>query len=326
MTHWKLLAKYIFDQPKQDEIEKVEKWIQKRPENEMLYKDLTLLKNMKKQEEHINVDQAWNTLKSRIIEEDVPEQQTISLIPGQILRYAAIILILLGIGSIGFLSYEKIFNNQQLISEYNNQLTENKKVTFPDGSVAYLNISSIVNYPNSFDRSGRLINLKGEAFFDIKHNPDNPFIIKAEKAKIEVLGTSFNVRTNDKDNLEVFVKSGKVRLSHINRDQQSVIIQPGYLGIISKNGIRKVRNNNKNYISWLTKEIYFKNTHLHEVAKTLEKTYNVNVLIDEKVTADSLSLTATFDDESVDYILNVISRTLDIRVKKQNNNKYMLTN
>jgi ferric-dicitrate binding protein FerR (iron transport regulator) len=326
MTHWKLLAKYIFDQPDEREKEKTEKWIHKTPGNEKLYNDLTHLKEMKKQEEQINVDRAWNNLKSRIDEDNVTEKDTFSLIPGQLLKYAAIVLILLGIGSVGFLSYEKLFNTQQLISEQNSQLTENKKVTFPDGSIAYLNSSTIVNYPNSFNKSGRLINLRGEAFFEVKHDPSDPFIIKSEKAKIEVLGTSFNVRKNEKGAIEVFVKTGKVKLSKINQKDQSIVVQPGYIGVISNNSIRKIANDNKNYISWLTKELYFKNTYLPKVAKTLEKTYNVTIIIEEELTTENLSLTATFDDESVDYILNVISRTFDIKVKKRKNNKYVLTN
>jgi len=325
MTSWKLLAKYIFDQPEPGECEKVEKWIHKSPKNKMLYNDLTQLTKMKKQEEHINVDQAWDKLKSRITEENVSMHETISLIPRQILRYAAILLILFGIGSIGFLSYEKVFNDQQLISEQNSQQTENKKVIFPDGSIAYLNTTTTVNYPNSFNRSGRLINLKGEAFFDIKHNPSQPFIIKAKRAKIEVLGTAFNVRINDKGNIEVFVKSGKVRLSQVKHEQQSIIIQPGYLGIITDNGVKKLKNKNENYLSWYTKKLYFKNTHLPEVAKVIERTYNVDIQFDEKITSDSLALSATFNEENVDYILNVISRTFNIQVQKQKNNKYLLT-
>lgn len=326
MIRWKLLAKYIFDQPEQSEQEKVEKWIQKNPENKMLYNDLIRLKKMKKQDEHINVDQAWNNLKSRIIEENTSEKESISIIPGRILKYAAIILILLGIGSVGLISYEKIFNDQQLISQQNTRMNENKKISFPDGSIAYLNHSATVNYPNSFNKTGRLINLKGEAFFDVKHNPSRPFIIKAKKAKIEVLGTSFNVRTNDNGHIEVFVKSGKVRLSRINKEKQSLVIQPGYIGVISNSGIKKLKNDNQNYTSWLTKKLYFKNTHLNKVAETLEKTYNVNIQIDKKLTSDSLSLTATFDEEPVDYILNVVSKTFDIQVEKQKKNKYLLTN
>ena len=281
MTSWKLLAKYIFDQPGEREKEKVEKWIHKNPRNEMLLKDLTHLKKMKNLNNQIDTDKAWNNLKSRITQEsEVSDKgkETISLIPKQILKYAAILLILFGIGSVAMLSYEKIFNSNELVSEHNFHQMENKKVTFPDGSTAHLKSNTLVNYPNTFQKSARLINIKGEAFFDVESNPSKPFIIKAEKARIEVLGTSFNVRTKDNDNVEVYVKSGKVKLSQVNNENNSLIIEPGYIGVIAQDEIKKMKNDNHNYISWVTKKLYFKDTHLQEVTQTLEKTYNVEII------------------------------------------------
>jgi len=329
MTSWKLLAKYIFDQPDRREKEKVEKWIHKNPRNEMLLKDLIHLKKMKNQNHQIDTDAAWNNLKSRINQDsEISDKgkETISLIPKRILKYAAIILILFGIGSLAMFSYEKIFNSNELISEQNSHQMENKKVTFPDGSIAHLNNSTLVNYPNKFRKTNRLINIKGEAFFDVKSNPSKPFIIKAKKARIEVLGTSFNVRTNKNDNVEVYVKSGKVKLSQVNNEQNYLIIEPGYIGVIAQDEIKKMKNDNQNYLSWVTKELYFKDTHLQEVAQTLEKTYNVKITIEESINSDSLSLTSTFDDESIHYILNVISRTFGIQVIQKNDKEYLLTN
>ena len=329
MTNWKLLAKYIFDQPDKKEKEKTEKWIQKNPDNELLFKDLTRLKKMKNLNNQINTDKAWNNLKSRITQESEAsdkEKETIRLIPKHILKYAAIVLILFGIGSAVMFSYEKIFNSNELVSEQNYNSGENKKVIFPDGSSAYLNNRTLVNYPNNFRKTNRLINIKGEAFFDVKSNPSKPFIIKAEKARIEVLGTSFNVRTNENDNIEVFVKSGKVKLSQVNNERNFLIIEPGYIGVIAQDEIKKMINDNKNYLSWVTRKLYFKDTHLQDVTQTLEKTYNVKITIEESINSDSLSLTSTFDDESIHYILEVISRTFDIKVKQVNKKQYLLTN
>ena len=329
MTNWKLLAKYIFDQPDRKEKEKVEKWIHKNSNNEMLFKDLTHLKKMKNLNNQIDTDAAWNNLRSRIAQESEisdKEKKTINFIPKHILKYAAIVLIFFGMGSAILFSYEKIFNSNELISEQNYNSGENKKVTFPDGSTAYLNSSTLVNYPNTFKKSARLINIKGEAFFDVKPNPSKPFIIKAKKAKIEVLGTSFNVRTNENDNIEVFVKSGKVKLSQVNNEQNSLIIEPGYIGVIAQDEIKKMKNDNQNYLSWVTKKLYFKDANLQKVVQTLEKTYNVKISIEERINSDSLSLTSTFDDESVDYILDVISKTFSIKVKQKKKNQFLLTN
>ena len=325
MIPWKLLAKYLFDQPNKKEQEKIEHWIQKNPSNKQLLKDLTPLNKMKKEDTHINVDQAWNNLRDRIVqEEEQPAKKSISITHRTMLQYAAILLILFGIGSIAIFSYQKFIASPELISAKNVHPVDNKRITFPDGSIAYLNHKSFVNYPSKFSGKHRVINVDGEAFFDVKHKPSQPFIVKTEKAKIEVLGTSFNVKVNKNNNVEVFVKNGKVKLSSIKQKDKHIILTPGIIGVIKDDKVIKRKNTNANYLSWITKKMYFKNTNLQEVIQTLEQTYKVNIKISEAIPAEQLSLTATFSEESIDHILKVISQTFDIEVN-QHDHHYVLT-
>ena len=88
-----------------------------------------------------------------------------------------------------------------------------KTVTLADGTKVWLNGNSELTYPATFEADHRTVQLTGEAFFDVTKNPTKPFIITTNKAKVTVLGTSFNVRAITAESAtEVVVKTGKVGL------------------------------------------------------------------------------------------------------------------
>src|SRR5690606_25451661 len=67
-------------------------------------------------------------------------------------------------------------------------------ITLPDGSKVWLNAASTLNFPQSFSPSERLVQLEGEAYFEIAHRPNQPFIVESNGQRIQVLGTHFNVK------------------------------------------------------------------------------------------------------------------------------------
>ena len=107
---------------------------------------------------------------------------------------------------------EIISTPNQVINEY----------TLPDGSVVALNSNSKLVFPKQFNGDTREVTIEGEAFFDVKPNPEKPFIINAGKAQIKVVGTSFNVSAYpETETLEVVVKTGKVQVISKNIDEFS---------------------------------------------------------------------------------------------------------
>ena len=95
-----------------------------------------------------------------------------------------------------------------------------------------------------------------------------------------MLGTSLNVRTDLPDNaVEVFVKSGKVKLYRKDDENKALVIEPGYIGILLNDEIIKRKNDDINYLAWKTGKILFKETNLQHVVRTLNNTYNVKIEI-----------------------------------------------
>src|SRR5690606_37889089 len=85
-----------------------------------------------------------------------------------------------------------------------------------DGTKVWLNAASRISYGKNFGNGAlRDVYLDGEAFFDVAHDPDKPFIVHTSSIQIKVLGTSFNVRSYAEDNtIETTLVQGKVRIEH----------------------------------------------------------------------------------------------------------------
>ncbi|WP_134090051.1 FecR family protein [Olivibacter sp. XZL3] len=92
---------------------------------------------------------------------------------------------------------------------------EVKQVTLPDSSVVYLNANSILTIPPDFNHANRDITLMGEAYFEVRKNPQLPFNVHVGQLAIQVLGTTFNIQDYEAiDHISITVESGQVRVSN----------------------------------------------------------------------------------------------------------------
>ncbi len=110
-----------------------------------------------------------------------------------------------------------------------------KEFLLPDSSRVYLYKNSQLIYAAAFDKNERVVVLKGEAFFDVKHDAV-PFTAYCQNAKIRDLGTSFNIKGYEKDNeVEVIVVTGKVELSDKeNLSSKKIILSENEWGTFNK--------------------------------------------------------------------------------------------
>ena len=173
----------------------------------------------------------------------------------------------------------------------------------PDGSVVSLKIGARINYPSKFADDFRNVSFEGEAFFDVAHNAEKPFVISAGNVRVKVLGTSFELRNCKKsDEVTVFLETGKVMFYSIDEIDgkvlEQIILHPGEKGIYNKKTglITKDVFENKNYKAWKTGDLEFVNAPLIDVFDAIESNYNVKV--DLQVDLSNYSLTAKFNNET----------------------------
>jgi ferric-dicitrate binding protein FerR (iron transport regulator) len=277
------------------------------------------LRTMNKDKD-INVDDAWNKVSSRIDTAGATEGREPArfiFMRSSFMRVAAVALILLGISAAAlyFISPDSL-SRKIIVATGNDQV--NYRVSLPDGSSIFLNRNSKLTYHSNFSKHSRAVTLTGEAFFDIAHNPSKPFIIDAGKASVRVVGTSFNVITNNPDSaVEVFVRTGKVMLSD-NTGGKSLLLEPGYVGTMDSKVSEKKINSNPNYLSWQTKKLDYNGQTLDIVFKDLKRVYNMDIIADDP---DILNETwvITIDNKSQETIIRLICGSFILGYSKDGN-------
>jgi len=279
-------------------------------EEEGLMKKWNDLK-MAEPKENIDVDKAWDRINSRIESAGNAEKiRRISFMPS-LLKIAAIVIVVFGLGwlLIDYGTPEKV-----TVAAAADQ--RNIEVKLPDGSTVFLNHNSHLTYPESFGRNTRKVRLQGEAFFDIAPNPAKPFTIDAGNARVKVLGTSFNVITdNGNDEVEVYVSTGTVMLSS-NDGTRSLTLAPGYLGKLSGTKSDSGLNTDENYLSWTTGTLNFDGERLEVVFSDLKRSFNINIIASDSSIND-FRLTSLFENQSHDTIVQVICTTFNLHSVKE---------
>lgn len=221
------------------------------------------------------------------------------------LKVAATLLLICG----GAWLYFVPFANKTMVTAAVNEVRID---TLSDGSVITLNRHSILQYPQTFSVNQRTVSLKeGEAFFKISPNKAKPFIINTSGTTIKVVGTSFNVK-NKHGKVEVIVETGIVQVSSKGN---SITLTPGDKVLVGENStLIKEPTPDKLYTYYRSKEFVADNTPLWRMVEVLNEAYDSHIVIGRKE-LNNLLLNTTFKNESLDDVLQVISRTFKITVE-----------
>ena len=269
-------------------------------------------------DKEINVDKAWNNLNSRLNEYN-PETKTgntgTRLLRTTLLRIAAVALILFSLGSVAvYLNNSGYLNKKISVVTDNDQ--KNVTIDMPDGSKIYLNRNSELSYRENFGKTKRDVKLTGEAFFEISPDAIKPFIIDAGKARVKVVGTSFNVITNNSESaVEVFVVTGKVILSD-RSGSRSIALEPGYIGTIDSKKSGKSFNDNPNYRSWNTGLLVYTGQKLEVVFKDLKRVYNMDIVADDPSILENPWSSPIDNNETEETIINIICNSFNLSYTK----------
>src|SRR5690606_5078196 len=156
----------------------------------------------------------------------------------------------------------------------------------PDGTQVKLNSSSSIKYPEQFSEDLREVFLKGEAFFEVKHDQQRPFIVHSGDLKIQVLGTSFNVRDyGDETETRVALVTGKVRIDPQSDTSSSLVLEPAQMAVFNRENrsLQKKPFDFKTEIGWKEGVLIFSNTTLAEAFDKIERWYGVEIKCDDDI-------------------------------------------
>ena len=183
----------------------------------------------------------------------------------------------------------------------------------PDGTTGMLNSGSHLSYSLPFTNN-RQIKLEGEAWFEVIRDEDHPFIISAGNSTVNVLGTSFNLSAYPaEDYVEVVLHEGKVEFSG-NNVKEKVTILPSERLVVKCSNTRKSVVDPAKYYAWTEGKLVFRGDPMAEVARRIERWYNVKIVIADKE-LEKYSFRATFEDDKIEDVLKFLAMTSPIRYK-----------
>lgn len=188
----------------------------------------------------------------------------------------------------------------------------------PDGSTGFLNSGASLKYPIRFKDNERIVELTGEAFFDVIHNKKSPFHVNTKNLDIKVLGTTFNVvANNDEKTEEIVLQTGKVDISSHDGKQLATLLPNEQLILNTTNmSISKNEVEASQYTTWKEGKLVFRNEEMEQVARRLSRWYNAEVIIEDQK-LDVYTFHATFIDEPLDEVLKLLSLTTPISYEEE---------
>ncbi|WP_346857893.1 FecR domain-containing protein [uncultured Draconibacterium sp.] len=215
--------------------------------------------------------------------------------------------------------------NQLLIPHGNNAILH-----MSDGTKVYLNAGSRFIYPPVFDKKKRSTFLEGEAFFEVKHNQEWPFVAATQNMAIEVLGTRFNLSAYPVDGFtETFLVEGSVRVKQqgFNFGSAEKLLAPMQSAVSYSDGKEILVSDidDSEYISWYKGYLNFKSKNLETIVKKLERHFNVVIkLNDPNLGAKIISGKLKLKDVEVETVVKVLATTAELDMQQLNASTFVL--
>ena len=321
------------DNSDEEDHEYWEDWIQENPDaRDMVEAAAKLYKSLKMKGVEVSTEKIEASLQQVKEVAEIDKNKEIPFWRSKIYRYAAVIsLLMVFAASVIYLDTSELNKDQHdgMLTFIEKVTPKGQKstITLGDGTIIKLNSDSKLKFPKSFSEDVREIYFEGEAFFDVSKDPSRPFIIKTNDLQINVLGTSFNVNSIDRENrVEVGVLTGKVSVSLISDNsedsKETAILLPYEKGVFDKvnSKIRKEKFDSGRDLAWKDGIILFKEAEFDKVVERLERWYGFE-FVTSQVKSMETKLTGRYEDKSLEFVLGGICYSLGISYEIDMENK-----
>jgi|GEM_PF-452916 len=318
------VEKFFKNQCTPAEVEEVKAWF-KTPEgqaylNEKLDQDIAYLQEnrIKPLTSEIRSGKMWDQIEAGTTSADDyryrPDRKHTSS-----WRAAAAVVLLLFTALFSVWSYLGIPGKQEQPSRlitYVTDANQQKTLTLSDGTVIRLNSDTQIWIPQDYNQLTREVRLKGEAYFEVIHNEDKPFVVHTPRATIKDLGTAFNVQAvPEKKYVQVAVTDGEISVwSDDQREEAATQLVEGQFGHLDlQKGVLQIEQFGvDNYLSWMNGRLRYDQARLDQVSRQLSRIYGASFSY-SNISLKELTLTTDFERKSsFNKVLEVIAMTLRI--------------
>jgi transmembrane sensor len=356
---WVLLSKKLSAEASAQELVELENLIIEHPEWQYAIQNLEDLWKHQPQKDNLHEEDAYMLHLHRMTELNIPFGDgpvDLPAIPRRNNRawYWAAAACLVAVA--GFLTFGRNNNTEkeaEPITKQTNEISTHRgsksKVQLPDGTTVWLNSGSKLTYNKDFGKGVREVSLSGEGYFDVKRNPDVPFIIHTSSINIKVLGTVFNVKAYPEDEkTETSLIHGSIEVTIKNRPNDKIILSPSEKLVVDNNtishndkvvtskdggkvagvdfrtlmAINKLKYVNEDSVigetEWVHNRLFIRDESFKEMAVKLERWYNVRIDIsDDRLMEKRFS--ATFENETIEQVLDALKMIVPFKYKYAEN-------
>lgn len=241
-----------------------------------------------------------------------------------VLKIAAVLIVFL---TAAFAVFYTIDSTPQIVPQPSliikqTQPGQKSTITLRDGSLILLNSSSKISYSSDFNHSLRMLELEGQAFFEVVEDKAKPFIVKCRNLEVEALGTAFDINVYKDSSIQVSVLNGIVRLSMPGiLENKNLILYPLEFSIVDNknNFIDKGNFNPNEVLAWKDGRLIFKDATIEEIIPKLELWYGVKISNYFSINPQK-PFTGTFEKENLDNILHNMGKVMDFNYEIKGSN------
>lgn len=281
-----LIANYLTEGLDKNALDELKTWIAASAENQQYFicqREIWFSAVSREAASVYDKNKAFENFRNRV--ESQKEIQSTSRRGFSLLalwRYAAVVAIIIAVGCISYWQGEVNVKDTFADISVEAPLGSKTKLYLPDGTLVWLNAGSRMTYSQGFGVDNRKVELEGEGYFEVKRNEKIPFFVKTKDLQLQVLGTKFNFRDYPEDHeVVVSLLEGKVGLNNLLREEKEAVLSPDERAVLNKaNGLLTVESvTASNASQWTDGYLFFDEELLPDIAKELERSYNVKIHI-----------------------------------------------
>lgn len=350
-----LMAKSIGKTATEKELEELEVFLEQFPEYRKMQKVTDALKSDLKQPDTTikqkdlseKIEELWYKIK-KSDESPVSFTEKNNVRSLIYWRWAAAAVLILTISGVFFYANRQQPDNQLAKVVVHHIYVPYGKTTgivLPDGTKVKLNAGSTFSYPEVFSKVTREVTLEGEGFFEVTKNAKKPLLVHTSALTIKVLGTVFNVKAYRNDeNIETTLLRGKVQVELKDKPEKNIILLPNEKLIVDNNlsgklnttaanareakieyqvtALPQVKAEDIKETAWLDNRLVFTNESFEEVAKQLERKYNVQMIFEDQSLKNE-QISGVLENESLERALQIIQMTTPFKFRIDGRSVYL---
>lgn len=309
-----LLINYLLGECNPEEEQRIRSWLERKTENRQQLQTLQWAWQQSESIKHqstIDPDLAWKRFLER--KASIKPTVTRSIWLGSWARVAASVCLAIGLlwGSSYLLPHQgRAYFGKVALEAHSSTLA----VKLLDGSKVTLNSGAKLAYSQPlFSRERQVWLLDGEAYFDVTHAADRPFVVHAEDLSVRVLGTEFHVRIG-KGEREVILDRGSVQ---VETSGNSLVLEPGETArLLAGQALEKIRTTGKLHKYYVTKHFEAEGTPLNDLVATMSQAYGQAILVRGQELGQ-IPITTTLPFESLMQNLEVLRETLGFEILRE---------